>query len=463
MSGNFSRLLRGIFAGLDLLTLNILFFSAKLFVDSSGIPDDKQDLIMILLFINISWLGSAWIYSIYQGKSTNSFSNFVKKTLQAYVLFFILCICALYFQHEIQLPRLFIIAFLTAFLCCLFFNRMLYLVSYLYFRNKDYLARRVLIIGHNPTSIKLAGYLTSHSKQVQIVGICEHEELISELTPYPILSTPAMAIETSTKFKVNEIYSTILPSENADIYRLMDEADKACIRFKLVPNFQSFMNRPYHVNHIGDLPLLTQRPEPLDDLANRIKKRVFDILVSGFVILFVLSWLIPLLSILILLESRGPIFFIQMRSGVNNEPFRCLKFRSMRVNTNSDKIQATKSDARLTRIGKFMRKTSLDEFPQFFNVFLGSMSVVGPRPHMLKHTEDYSQVYAPYMVRHFLKPGITGWAQIHGYRGEIKNMDDIRNRVDYDIWYLENWHEWLDLRIIVMTAYNIFKGEENAY
>jgi putative colanic acid biosynthesis UDP-glucose lipid carrier transferase len=209
--------------------------------------------------------------------------------------------------------------------------------------------------------------------------------------------------------------------------------------------------------------VLSLRKEPLDDVGNRIKKRLYDIVVSSLVIMFILSWLVPIISLLILLESRGPIFFVQERSGKGGKPFKCIKFRTMRMNKDANEKQATKNDSRITALGRFLRKTSLDEMPQFINVFLSDMSVVGPRPHMLKHTDDYSKLLNHYMIRHFLKPGITGWAQIHGYRGEIKMFEDINNRIEYDIWYLENWSLWLDTRIILMTAFNVAKGEKNAY
>jgi putative colanic acid biosynthesis UDP-glucose lipid carrier transferase len=184
---------------------------------------------------------------------------------------------------------------------------------------------------------------------------------------------------------------------------------------------------------------------------------------SGAVMLFILSWLIPLLALLVKLESRGPVFFVQHRTGRNNETFRCLKFRSMYVNNDANSKQATRNDRRFTKIGRILRKTNLDEMPQFFNVFMGDMSIVGPRPHMLKHTEEYSAIIQKYMIRHFLKPGITGWAQVNGYRGEITDELHLRKRIEHDIWYMENWSVYLDLRIIFLTVFNTIKGDKNAF
>jgi exopolysaccharide biosynthesis polyprenyl glycosylphosphotransferase len=211
------------------------------------------------------------------------------------------------------------------------------------------------------------------------------------------------------------------------------------------------------------MPVLKRYREPLRRLHKQFLKRSFDIAVSSLVIIFILSWLIPIVSLLIKLESKGPVFFKQLRSGRDNGHFICLKFRSMYTNDASDLIQATKNDARITRVGAFLRKTSLDEFPQFLNVFMGNMSIVGPRPHMLHHTEQYSSQVNHYMVRLYLKPGLTGWAQVKGYRGEIRNIELLKSRVDHDIWYMENWSLLLDVKIMFMTLYNIIKGEENAY
>ena len=210
-------------------------------------------------------------------------------------------------------------------------------------------------------------------------------------------------------------------------------------------------------------PIISLRPEPLENADNAFKKRVFDMLFSGFVIIFILSWLFPILAILIKLESKGPVFFKQLRSGRNNKNFWCYKFRSMKVNSESDTKQATKEDDRITMIGRFLRKTNLDEFPQFFNVLLGSMSIIGPRPHMIKHTEQYRAIIDRYMVRHYFKPGITGWAQVNGFRERQTLMNLMEARVNHDIWYFENWSLMLDIKIIFQTVINMFYGEKNAY
>jgi putative colanic acid biosysnthesis UDP-glucose lipid carrier transferase len=319
-----------------------------------------------------------------------------------------------------------------------------------------------MILGYNSTARQLATYLEQEEFNIRIVGFIEDQKKVKELSTYPIYSDISNTLEIAKQQRITEIYSTIMPENNSKVYQLLQQADNEMIRFRFVPDFSFLIRRPVHVDYLYHLPVLSVRKEPLEDVVNRFKKRAFDILVSFFVTVFILTWLIPLLGILIYLQSPGPIFFVQLRSGKNNKPFRCFKFRSMTINKEGAK-QATKNDVRITRIGKIMRKTNLDEFPQFLNVLLGDMSVVGPRPHMLQHTKDFAVQEEQYMIRQFLKPGITGWAQVNGYRGEIRELEHIQKRVEYDLWYLENWSLLLDMKIMFLTVYNVFKGEENAY
>ena len=211
------------------------------------------------------------------------------------------------------------------------------------------------------------------------------------------------------------------------------------------------------------LVVLNVKKLPFEFSENYIVKRIFDIIFSIIVCLFILTWLVPILWILVKIESKGPLIFSQKREGLDGRKFVCYKFRSMKINIMSDWVHAVENDIRVTRIGSFIRKTSIDELPQFFNVIKGDMSVVGPRPHIPSLSSEYQKDVDDYFKRHAVKPGITGLAQVSGYRGEIKKKSDIKNRVRLDIFYIENWSFLLDVKIILMTVFNVFNGEENAY
>jgi exopolysaccharide biosynthesis polyprenyl glycosylphosphotransferase len=202
---------------------------------------------------------------------------------------------------------------------------------------------------------------------------------------------------------------------------------------------------------------------PLDESINQLLKRTFDLAFTILFCIIVLSWLVPLIALLIKLDSRGPVFFVQQRNGEKSIPFGCIKFRTMVVNQEADLTQATKGDSRITQIGKFLRKSSIDEFPQFINVLIGDMSLIGPRPHMLKHNEQYSKLIENFLGRHYIKPGITGLAQCMGYRGETKNLSDMENRVRLDRYYIENWSFWLDIKIVFLTVVSLIRGSDKAF
>ena len=262
---------------------------------------------------------------------------------------------------------------------------------------------------------------------------------------------------------VDEIYCSISELSNKQLYQVIDFADNNLKILKFLPDNKEVYSKKLKYEYYDFIPILSFRNIPLEDSFNQLIKRTFDILFSSAVIIFILSWLTPIIAILIKLESKGPVFFKQSRNGFNYKEFDCYKFRSMTPNKNAHLHQATRGDQRITKIGKFIRKTSIDELPQFFNVLFGDMSVVGPRPHMVSHTNMYAKKIDKFMVRHFVKPGITGLAQVSGFRGEIETDKDIINRVKYDIFYIENWSLLLDIKITVQTFLNAIKGEDKAY
>ena len=263
--------------------------------------------------------------------------------------------------------------------------------------------------------------------------------------------------------QIDKIYFSVSELSNSQINKLIGFADNNLRELKFIPDNKEDFTKKLRYEYYDYIPILSLREIPLDEPVNKIIKRAFDIVFSLLIIVFVLSWLTPIIAILIKLESKGPVFFKQYRNGFSHSEFECFKFRSMAVNDNANVVQATKNDMRITKVGKFIRKTSIDELPQFFNVFLGHMSVVGPRPHMISHTTMYSKKVDKFMVRHLVKPGITGLAQVSGFRGEIETDNDIVNRVRFDIFYVENWSLLMDIKVVIQTFVNAIKGEEKAY
>ena len=262
---------------------------------------------------------------------------------------------------------------------------------------------------------------------------------------------------------VDEIYCCLTSLETETINQLTNFAESNLRDIKYIPSHKKIYSKKLSHQNYGTIPVLSLRTIHIEDPFNSLVKRSFNIIFSLFVLLFLLSWLTPILAILIKTSSKGPVFFYQKRNGYNFNEFNCFKFRSMLINKEANTMQATRNDLRVTAIGKILRKYSIDELPQFYNVLIGDMSVVGPRPHMIKENEKYRSTIDKFMVRHYVRPGITGLAQTRGFRGEIETDEDIINRVKNDIYYIENWSFLLDIKIIFSTIFNAISGEKKAY
>lgn len=336
-----------------------------------------------------------------------------------------------------------------------------------FYRSKGYNNRKAIIIGAGQTGQEFRNMLENKVEYgLNFLGFFDDEPNKFPDVKHLIIGN----VEESKKFacdnQVEEIFCALPYKQEEKIKDLIAFADEELIRLKIVPDFSHFITNQFHkieIDYFGIYPVMTLRKEPLENVMNRVVKRIFDFGFTSIIFLTVLWWLIPLVALLIKLTSKGPVFFTQPRTGMKNKPFQVYKFRTMYVNDDADRVQATKNDTRITPIGAFLRKSNLDEIPQFINVLLGHMSVIGPRPHMLKHTEEYSKIIDKFMVRHFIKPGITGWAQVNGFRGETKDPKEMELRVRADLWYLENWSFLLDIRIVFLTIFNMIRGEEKAY
>lgn len=423
---------------------------------------DKTFLHVVVMF-NLLWLLAANILRLYNGDTADD-AKASKKLIGAYALYAGIVSYIILFLNPLEtqlITRDFLFNSMTLFGVLMGFCHILVSSGSRHFVLPHTL-KKAIIVGGGKAGMQLYNhYKNNLNKGYVLLGMFDDEPSKVQNTE-SYLGTTSACMDYVRQNKVDEIICALPYTEHDTIERLIKDSDKNLVRFKLVPD-TSFLQGTSHSQSFANVQAVPIRVEPLEDVVNRAAKRLFDIVFSSLVIVFILSWLFPIIYFLIKMESPGPVFFVQTRSGLNNVPFSCFKFRSMRVNKESDSVQATKGDSRITKIGAFLRKTSLDELPQFFNVLMGNMSVVGPRPHMLSHTEQYSQLIDQFMVRHFIKPGITGWAQVTGFRGETKTVDEMLGRVEADVWYMENWSFVLDLKIILMTVFKSVYGDAKAY
>ena len=339
----------------------------------------------------------------------------------------------------------------------------------LYLRSKGKNTQSILFVGNDPANLMLYhDMLENSSAGTYVKGYYADEpienapEQFVHLGNLQQLNAQMEEDKDKTNLGIDLLFCCLSHDESAFINRVIHFCDNHVVHFYYVPRMSGNLHLRLIPELYGDVTLFTNRREPLTFIENKFLKRTFDIVVSALTCLVLLPFL-PIVALIIKMQSPGPLFFVQNRTGLNGHTFKCYKFRSMHVNNQADTLQATKDDPRKFPFGEFMRKTNIDEFPQFFNVLKGDMSIVGPRPHMMLHTEMYGKLIDKYMVRHFCRPGITGWAQVTGFRGETKELWQMEERIRRDIWYLENWTFWLDLKIILKTALSIIRPDKKAY
>ena len=449
----------------DLVLLNLSFIISAILAQSIQTLLDRDYMFILLLLLNIVWFVNANLSGFYLDFFTRSFSfqffNILKTTLFQVgltVLFIFLTKEDLFTRNFILLYGLFLtlsISLRTA----IFKNILISL------RRKGKNIRNLLVIGaeevgknfketitHNPDfGYHFSGFLDNTSKDDEVIGVLDQlDEKIKEK-------------------EIDEVIIT-LSSQPPD---LLDELIRICninaVRIHIIPDYFRFLSSRFQISSIGNFPIITARQEPLEEANRRFLKRTFDIIFSSIVLIFLLSWLYPILALLIKLDSKGKVLFIQKRVGVKNDLFECYKFRTL-SSESSRETEIFKpvlmGDKRVTGIGNFLRKSNIDELPQFFNVLKGDMSVVGPRPHAIPYQDLYGKIFEEIKMRHNVRPGVTGWAQVNGLRGDIEDEKENNRRtimrMKYDLWYIENWTMRLDLQIILMTIWQMIKGDTKA-
>lgn len=456
----YSRLIKVMVFIFDFYLINVAFTLSRKLGFADGISQDEYA--SFLLVFGLCWViaGFNKVYNL------NKFSliRIVSSHLLSILLIHASLLAVILFAFKtfpVTLELLLSIYVLTTLL--IIGSRVAYKLISKYFEFSGFDQRRFIIIGATQAGKGIRNFFNSHElTRYQFKGYFDSNPTPGLVESSEIKGSLEDVKDFALKENIDEIYFALPLTEKQLFQDISKFADDNCIYFRIAPDFSGVVSENFNVLLYDSMPILTTRKEPLGVSLNAALKRMFDIVFSLAVILTVFPFVVPIIALAIRLNSKGPIIFKQLRPGKKNKLFECYKFRTMTVN-NSSEFQAVKDDPRVTKVGKFLRKTNLDELPQFVNVLLGNMSVVGPRPNMVSQLEEYSRKIDRYKVRHFVTPGITGYAQVNGYRGETREPGLMEKRVEYDVMYLENWSLSLDIKIIFLTVWNMLKGEKRAY
>lgn len=424
----------------------------------------------LLILSTIYWIISSLIFGTYIESRGMSWRWKWDRLLKAQLLSIICIFLTLFALQSYAYSRYFLFEFIIATTAILTSWHSIRHVIVKKYRAKGRNFKNLMLIGKRDIIDSISKYLTKFPNSGYHLKLKIMED---ELKQFGNLNTDSNSLGDMMKFNhIEDLIITMPLQADFNINNLILCADNQGVRTRVATQLDVDISNKHNLFKMNGIAILDVRNEPLRYRRNQFVKRVFDIVVSLFAITFVLSWAIPLIGIVLIYESSGSIIFKQKRVGITGKKFICYKIRSMyyaeKENTqNPEKdfpnITTKPNDNRVTTIGKWLRKSNLDELPQFINVLKGEMSVIGPRPHMIEEDEIIRKNIDRYLVRHYIKPGITGWAGIHGLRGGTKNMDLMQKRIDYDLWYIENWTFWLDLKIFFSTCFSWVSGKLNGY
>lgn len=460
---NYYSVVKVMIFAIDFWLLNLAFrVICRLGLNSALNADQSTS--FFLLFA-LTWVIAGFFTKIYRINTSSLVRNVTITLFSTFLIHFLIIVTLLRVFHVYEVPvrllsSLYIISaiFITSF-------RLFYKLVVKYYQFTGFEKRKVIIIGATGSGEALYNYfLANESAGYLFKGFFDKKYQAKDSSKNHIIGSLDSGIikDFCKQEKIGEIYYAMSLENDKLLSELSSYADDNFIYLRIAPDFSKVVNQNYDVYLMNSIPVLTTRREPLGISFNVSIKRVFDFIFSLTIILTLFPIIFPIIAFAIRLNSPGPIFFKQLRPGKKNKLFDCYKFRTMHINGTSE-LQATKNDSRITSVGKILRKTNLDELPQFFNVLLGNMSVVGPRPNMISQLEEYSKTIQDYKMRHFVTPGITGYAQVNGLRGETKEAGLMEKRVQYDVKYIENWSLALDIKIIFQTVYNMLRGEKSAY
>jgi len=451
MEKRYSHFIKPLMLLIDLLIINSVVFY---------ISDDEYLRMNFLIYINTFWVISSFFSGFYNVNRHTKFFKILSLLAVQFFVFFMgfFTYFSLFREGDVVNNQTLILSIMFSGITVL---KYAFIYALKIYREKGNNFKKIIVVGSDEAAKKMIklfqekkdlGYLVS--------GLFSNKTVKNKLYKGGIDACYPFVLENN----IDEIYCSLSELNREEIKNIITFAGNNGVVIKLMPDGNELYSKSYKSEYYDEsILVLNVNKLPFENLENKILKRIFDIIFSLLTLVFIMSWLTPIIFVLIKLESKGAAFFKQKREGLNGELFVCYKFRSMRVNVASDQKHTIKNDRRVTKFGSFLRRTSLDELPQFFNVLEGNMSVVGPRPHLKSLSTEYQRNVNNYLERHTMKPGITGLAQVRGYRGEIKKKSDIKNRIKLDIFYIENWSVFLDIKIILQTVFNVYKGEEKAY
>ena len=461
--GRYGQFVKWIFSIIDLLIVNVVFFATMYWQRDSLADSSELYSRPVWLSLNVAMLVGLYFYNNVHERRVFYAEKVVGQALKLVLTHAGIFVTLTSFLIAVESPWQHILWFYLTFFVVLSAWWVISRQLVKLYRNRGFNFKRVIVIGGGTVGVRLIDeMMADQGYGYHIVGFFDdnHKSRSASAAYQGTLDDVEQFVKTH---QVDEMFCCVPDIEdNQNVSRMIRIADNNAVDFYYVPQFGRTVTRQFELQSVGDVPILAVHPYPLKNPINRFVKRAFDLLVSTVALILSPLVIIPV-AIGIKMSSPGPIFFVQKRTGYRGQAFDCYKFRTMRVNNDSDTLQATKDDPRVTRFGNFLRRTSIDELPQFYNVWRGEMSIVGPRPHMIAQTELYSELIDKYMLRHTIKPGITGWAQVRGYRGQTEELWQMEKRVEFDVWYAENWTFFMDLKIIFRTVLNALKGEDNAY
>ncbi|QQS36354.1 MAG: exopolysaccharide biosynthesis polyprenyl glycosylphosphotransferase [Ignavibacteriales bacterium] len=448
---------------LDLFIINLSFLASAVFAQSWEILLERNYMFILMAGLNFSWYLFSDVINFYDDFNTKHFSYQLLNVLKLAALQVIVSILFIFAAKELLFTRNFILYNSLIVISVISIRIILLRVILGSLMRKEKNQKNLLIVGAGETGRSIKELIVKHPEfGLRFSGYVDIEKDSVLIDDY--LGTTEELDRIITQIKIDTVVIALSLVDPLLLDNIIRVCNKHAVRTHIIPDYFKFLSKKYQVNLIGDFPVITVRAEPLSEIHWRFLKRIFDINFSLLVFALVLWWLIPVIYLLNLINSRGKLFFIQERTGAHGKTFNCYKFRTMHESKQTDTfVPVVQDDPRITELGKILRRTNLDELPQFINVFKGDMSVVGPRPHMISFQKIYEQMVEEIKIRSWVKPGITGWAQIHGLRGDVPDFEEnkkrMKKRIDYDLWYIENWSPWLDIQIILLTGWQMVKGD----